>query len=486
MSIILDALKKSEAERKANTGDTKNHARPSQSGEPREPSAPGSPKGLAPSKLTIVLIAGLVVTIGGIGYMALSVDEPSTPKITQAPSEIIQEPETAPETAQIKPEPKPLPKPEPAIQTMQTMQPEAGSEPAPAGKPASPVAPVSLNAPDPEPKPEPEPKIVPEPMAVADPLMPPEPEPVPVLEPVPDAEPVPEPGPAVVNMADTKSEPVPAPTPNPRPGALPIRVENNRQAESHFKNAQQFDRDGHYAQANEQYSLAIKLLPGNAIYYLGRGWSYIARNNYESAILDFGTAIRLQKNFANAFYGRGWAYEKNAQPSQAMENYSQAIAISPGHVDAMFSRGFLKFYNNNMRHAEQDFTKVYETAATELKDFALLWSYLSYKRTTTPGAEPLQPYRDIKTGTTWPAIIYSAFMGRATTQQVVAAMKSDNTLTQRRRESVGYFFLAQDRLIRGDLVMAAQYFQKTLQTGVTSYRQYPAAKIELKRLRSPD
>ena len=65
---------------------------------------------------------------------------------------------------------------------------------------------------------------------------------------------------------------------------------------------------------------------------------------------------------------------------------------------------------------------------------------------------------------------------------MLAKTKNQDGKKQRENESIAYFFLAQHRLIQGDRDGAREYLQKTVESGVTYYRQYAAAKIELKRI----
>jgi hypothetical protein len=53
---------------------------------------------------------------------------------------------------------------------------------------------------------------------------------------------------------------------------------------------------------------------------------------------------------------------------------------------------------------------------------------------------------------------------------------------RRKRECVGYFFVGQLRLLVGDPEGARTAFQKVLGTGMTMFRQFDAARVELDKL----
>ena len=74
------------------------------------------------------------------------------------------------------------------------------------------------------------------------------------------------------------------------------------------------------------------------------------------------------------------------------------------------------------------------------------------------------------------------YLGQVPAAQVIAETRDSDPIKQRENECVAYFFLGQERLVKGYREKAAEYFQMTLDTGITGYRQYAAAEEELRRL----
>ena len=243
-----------------------------------------------------------------------------------------------------------------------------------------------------------------------------------------------------------------------------------------------FEREGLYDRAIEEYTRAILIDPAFAEAYLGRGWAHMAKGNPDQAIRNYGEAIGLDPSLAEAQFARGWAYEQLGQRDRAIEDYGEAIRIAPDHGNARFSRGILKFYSDQPEPAAGDFSAILKNSSGSLHTYALLWLYLSRARA---GGEPdreLQAHAEGLDLEPWPGIIVKLYLGQVPAGQVIAETRDTDPIKQRENECVAYFFLGQERLVKGDREQAADYFQKTLETGITSFRQYAAAEEELRRL----
>jgi len=73
-------------------------------------------------------------------------------------------------------------------------------------------------------------------------------------------------------------------------------------------------------------------------------------------------------------------------------------------------------------------------------------------------------------------------LGRASAADVVDRARHPNAQRRRENECIAYFFLAQRQLIKGHAASAGGLFRKVLETGITHFRQYEVAKVELARL----
>jgi Tfp pilus assembly protein PilF len=86
-------------------------------------------------------------------------------------------------------------------------------------------------------------------------------------------------------------------------------------------------------------SRLINLNPDDAHAYTGRGNAYLAKADYDRAIVDFDQAIKLDPKFALSYYDRGVAYSRKADYDRAIADFDQAILLAPKFSPAYNGRG---------------------------------------------------------------------------------------------------------------------------------------------------
>lgn len=76
----------------------------------------------------------------------------------------------------------------------------------------------------------------------------------------------------------------------------------------------------------EDYSRAIKLVPGDEAFYYSRGHAYFRMNKDDLAISDLSAAIKLQPKLAELYFWRGFSYERSKMYTEAKQDFSRVIA----------------------------------------------------------------------------------------------------------------------------------------------------------------
>jgi len=466
MSLILDALKKSEKQRQQNAEAASGAAAP-QAG---DAAATPSRWRIAAGVLAF-MVAGLAVG-GGIGYFGLmpgpkapTAAAPTAPTATPAPGA----PRPAARAAPLRPtQPEILPPPpvavtEQAAATTPTTPAASAKAPEPASAASAPPALIAS----------PSPPIAP---AAAVPPAPSAPAAAAAKTPTP-------------SVAAAQSAPAEAPgrlvgVAVPKKPAAPFAARTSprggSEAQALARRGRGYEDKGLHEQAIDAYNQAIVLDPGFADAYFGRGWARLATGAYGDAAGDFQRMIALRPDAADAYFGRAWALEQQGDREQAIRHYGEAIRLQPDHADAHFSRGVLEFMAGRMEAAARDFAAVHGRATGRLKDYALLWRYVSEARGGI--IAPTAAFDEWRADGPWPGMLAKLFQGQATADQVLVAAKNRDAARQRENECIAFFFLAQHRLLAGDAKGAADYFRRTLATGVTHFRQYAAARAELDRL----
>ena len=477
MSLILDALKKSETERSD---------RPA----PRSRTEPiNDEDGSSIPRRVIVLGLSLLIALGSLSVI-LFLQRELPPADVVAEGQSRESVETVDSVPSEKSDPENKSEAEPdktvvAAKAVQekTLHPtvqmeEKTSEPV-SPSPASPVTEtpalpivsepeqVSLN-------PQPEAPISPEPA----PSVKKQPTPVETAEPPVDTPAATVPEPAVPAKDASRFSP-----PNkPAAPSQPSTPVNTDLANQSVRQAEEYEQAGKIDLAIEAYGRAIGQDRQNAEAYFARGWLHETNRAYETAISDFSNAIGLNINFTDAYFARAWAYEQSGDVTAAITDYSNVVRLEPGHMNAILSRGILQFYGNKKNQSEADFQTVYKNADAELSDYGLLWLFVARIQGSTNPSLAASALSTIQPRTEWPGVLFRSFIGDASATEVMSSMQTPDPLVSRKRQCVGYFFLGQYRLALGDTAGAREYFTKTLESGITTYRQYWAAKIELKRL----
>jgi len=114
---------------------------------------------------------------------------------------------------------------------------------------------------------------------------------------------------------------------------------------AHIFKGVQYDDQGKYEQAINEFTRAIEINPGYADIYNKRGLSYYNQEKYDQALRDYNKAIEINPRYTDAFNNRGIVYYQQEQYDQAISNYTKAIEINPKYAKAYHNRGLVFFVN---------------------------------------------------------------------------------------------------------------------------------------------
>ena len=214
--------------------------------------------------------------------------------------------------------------------------------------------------------------------------------------------------------------------------------------------------------------------------FIIRGDAYEAKEDYDRAIQDYDQALRLNPTSAAAFLGRATAYDRKGDPDRAIQDYNQVLRLVPTDAEALRARGILRFVLGQYAAAQPDLA---EAAALNPTDaYAPLWRYLARARAGQEGRADLAASAQRLDLATWPGPVVALYLGNTTPEALLAAARNSDPQTQREQQCEAYFFLREQALLRGDHAEALRLFRATLDTGVTRFFQYDAARAELRRL----
>jgi tetratricopeptide (TPR) repeat protein len=120
-------------------------------------------------------------------------------------------------------------------------------------------------------------------------------------------------------------------------------------------------RETNYDQAIHNYTEIIRLKPGAAEAFNGRGAAYYFKGSNDLALADFDEAIRLKPDCGEAFNNRGslWANAWHDQ-AKAIADYTAAIRCKRNEADTFHNRGVSHGLNGDARRAVADFDQAIE------------------------------------------------------------------------------------------------------------------------------
>jgi tetratricopeptide (TPR) repeat protein len=126
---------------------------------------------------------------------------------------------------------------------------------------------------------------------------------------------------------EAKAEPKPAAL-EAKPAVSGVPAIPGSQAIALHSHARQLVTDGHFAEAIEQFTEALKMEPAMPLAYNGRGYAHFRLKQYTEAIADFDQAIKLNAKYENAYLNRGAAKKAAGDKAGGDADLAKAREIS--------------------------------------------------------------------------------------------------------------------------------------------------------------
>jgi lipoprotein NlpI len=237
------------------------------------------------------------------------------------------------------------------------------------------------------------------------------------------------------------------------------------------------------------FSESISRNPNDKTAFLNRGIAKQRHGDVDVAIADFTQAITVDPNYSRAYADRGTAKKRLSDLTGARADFTHAIALAPSDPGPYLRRAYVEADMQDWDSALMDFRKVCELDTSSIhQKYAQLWIWLIQARL---GHEEAASRELVTTSARWTTTDPQAEWV-ATLAQFLAGTISEGDLLQRApsgdQKSVtehaceAYFYAGSKRLIHGDTAMAAEYFRRTIQTGLTTFYEYDSARMELRHL----
>ncbi len=107
------------------------------------------------------------------------------------------------------------------------------------------------------------------------------------------------------------------------------------------------------------------------ISYYNRGSNYMAKGEYDKAILCFDKALKLNSKFAPAYCNRGTSYYEKGDYDPAILDFTKALEINPKIIDAHYNRAAAFYQKQEYDKAWEDVHKAQSMDYQIPRDFLL-------------------------------------------------------------------------------------------------------------------
>jgi len=125
-----------------------------------------------------------------------------------------------------------------------------------------------------------------------------------------------------------------------------------------FELGEEYLQKGDYENAIKEYTAAILLAPGHAVFYGARGMACYRNRQYENAISDFTEAILLAPIHAVYYGARGMAYFRNKQYDNAVSDFANTVRLNPETLFACWGRALLYHETGEYDKAIDEYTEI--------------------------------------------------------------------------------------------------------------------------------
>jgi len=244
-----------------------------------------------------------------------------------------------------------------------------------------------------------------------------------------------------------------------------------------------------YDAAIADFTRAIELAPRHVLAHVNRGFVSAIKGETEKAFKDFQRAITMNPRSAEAYTDRGATYCFALKDrDRALADFNHAVWVRPRHYDAYLNRGVLFFNEGKYQAAARDFRTALELKPKDA--YAVLWLYLTLKRSGENGEEVLEAYaKQYLPGRPKLTVSHAIelHLGRKSPDEFLAAIVTNvEEQTGVGRLSVVNFHLGAYWWIRGRKETARHYLRQCVAAGVKDYHEHLSAEAALQLPDEPE
>ena len=236
------------------------------------------------------------------------------------------------------------------------------------------------------------------------------------------------------------------------------------------------------------YTQALTIQPNIAIAYRDRGTARQTKNDNDGALADYTKALSLDPKLVDAFYNRGLIELQKGDLAASVADNTEAISLQPKYGQAYYHRGLAYFGLGQLDDALSDLKQFCDLIPRDsAADTARVYLWLVSKRQYPTGDADAQLSRAVLNDWNSPpedltSKIAAFLLGHMSESDLLANAVSPDPTLQPGQYCRVWYFAGMKRLIGGDTMTAAAYFQKSVATGQKDYYEYNYSQLELQAL----
>jgi lipoprotein NlpI len=200
------------------------------------------------------------------------------------------------------------------------------------------------------------------------------------------------------------------------------------------------------------------------------------------ALADANEAMKLMPNSSEALRCRADALFDAGEFEKAITDYSKSIALGATDAKVLQLRGIAKFYAGKLAEAAEDLARASDDGDKESQVYSDLWLSWTYQRLGQPLPEALLERAAASPRGDWPRPALAVIAGKLSPEEMLKLLERKGGDDRKMASSVGYFYLGQYYIGRGDKTKAREFFERARQANIVSNAEHKAAGFELHHL----
>jgi lipoprotein NlpI/transglutaminase-like putative cysteine protease len=212
-----------------------------------------------------------------------------------------------------------------------------------------------------------------------------------------------------------------------------------------------------------------------------RGIEYDNLGRYDEGARDFRQALELAPDSAEVLNAAAVNALETEDFVTVMTLTGRVLDRNPGDGEARHSRALAAYFKRDFAAATSELDELLKDQGQVRRGYPLLWLSLASRNGGIDVSRIDAAITEDQLPTEWPRALVDWSRGKLSADAVIASAKSSKESAERLCEA--YFYIGEKYLADGDTARAKDYFQKSVDQGITEYLENGSSKRRLASLK---